>query len=125
MKLTGSYFVTYTQQQRSQFKNRHNKNLATSQVILSYTPITFSLWHLLQAVLHDKLKTKGINYDTTPSRFLKSNKENITLINSTDYIAEEFRKSFFATDEQSNVVERISKYFDHLFIDEIQDFWRE
>jgi superfamily I DNA/RNA helicase len=72
--------------------------------------------------LHDKLKTKGINYDTTPSRFLKSNKREYYIDKFNRLYSGRISKILFATDEQGNVVERISKYFDHLFIDEIQDF---
>jgi hypothetical protein len=72
--------------------------------------------------LHDKLKAKGINYDTTPSRFLKSYKREYYIDKFNKLYSGRISKILFATGEQGNVVERISKYFDHLFIDEIQDF---
>lgn len=72
--------------------------------------------------LHDKLKTKGINYESTPSRFAKSNSREYYIDKFNRLYSGRISKILFATKEQGNVVERISKYFDHLFIDEIQDF---
>jgi DNA helicase-2/ATP-dependent DNA helicase PcrA len=71
--------------------------------------------------LHYKLKTKGINFNTTPSRFVKKNKREYYIDNFNRLYCGRISKILFAEDEQGNVVERISKYFDHLFIDEIQD----
>ncbi|MBK8625436.1 MAG: AAA family ATPase [Saprospiraceae bacterium] len=72
--------------------------------------------------LHDKLKTKGINYDSMPSRFVKSNSRAYYIDKFNRLYSGRISKILIATKEQGNVVERISKYFDHLFIDEIQDF---
>ncbi|MCQ4139427.1 AAA family ATPase [Chryseobacterium sp. EO14] len=72
--------------------------------------------------LHDKLRTKGINYDSMPSRFAKSNSREYYIDTFNRLYSGRISKVLFATKEQRNVVERISKYFDHLFIDEIQDF---
>jgi DNA helicase II / ATP-dependent DNA helicase PcrA len=72
--------------------------------------------------LHDKLKTKGINFESTPYRFAKSNSREYYVDKFNRLYSGRISKLLFATNEQENVVERISKYFDHLFIDEIQDF---
>lgn len=72
--------------------------------------------------LQDKLRTKGINYESIPSRFIKSNKREYYIDKSNRLYSSRISKILFATNEHKNVVERVSKYFDYLLIDEIQDF---
>lgn len=72
--------------------------------------------------LHDKLRTKRINYESIPSRFIKSNKREYYIDKSNRLYSSRISKILFATNEHKNVVERVSKYFDYLLIDEIQDF---
>lgn len=72
--------------------------------------------------LHDKLGTKGINYDSMPSRFAKSNTRAYYIDKYNRLYSARISKILFTTEEYKNVIERVSKYFDYLFIDEIQDF---
>lgn len=72
--------------------------------------------------LHDKLKAKGINYDQIPPRYIKSTTREYYIDNSSNRLySSRISKILFVTEVQGYVVERISKYFDHLYIDEIQD----
>jgi len=115
--------VTYT--------NNNVNNLRTGIInrfgffpsnIKLYSYYTFLYSICYKPFLHDKLRTKGINYSSELPRFNKSNTREHYIDKYNRLYSARISKLLFYTHEQSNVVDRISKYFDHLFIDEVQDF---
>jgi hypothetical protein len=88
--------------------------------LYSYYTFLYSICY--KPFLHDKLRTKGINYDSTPPRYIKSDKREYYIDKFNKLYSARISKILFITKEHKNVVERVSKYFDYLFIDEIQDF---
>lgn len=72
--------------------------------------------------LHQKLGTKGINYEPNTDRFIKSSKRAYYIDRFDRLYSSRISKLVIECNEDKNVIERISKYFDYLFIDEIQDF---
>lgn len=72
--------------------------------------------------LHDELRTKGINYSPNPNRFVKSNKREYYIDKYDRLYSSRISKLLIETDQCENVAKRISKYFDQMLIDEIQDF---
>jgi len=88
--------------------------------LYSYYSFLYSICY--KPFLHDKFGTKGINYSSELPRFAKSDTREHYIDKYNRLYSARISKILLVTKEQSNVVDRISKYFDHLFIDEIQDF---
>lgn len=72
--------------------------------------------------LHDKLRTKGINFSSELPKYVKMDSKQYYVDKHDRLYSARISKILFTSNQQKNVVKRISKYFDHLFIDEIQDF---
>lgn len=72
--------------------------------------------------LNDKCKTKGINYEPNTNRFAKINKREHYIDRFNRIYSSRISKLLLKTGEHQSVTDRISKYFDYMFIDEIQDF---
>ena len=87
-----------------------------------FTYYSFLYGFCYKPFLHQKLGTRGINYEPIFNRFIKSNKREYFIDKFDRLYSSRISKLLIAIDEHMNVVDRISKYFDYLFIDEIQDF---
>jgi len=88
--------------------------------LFSYYSFLYSFCY--KPFLHQKLGTKGINYEPNLNRFAKSEGRDYYIDKFDRLYSSRISKFLIATHEDKNVVNRISKYFDYLFIDEIQDF---
>lgn len=88
--------------------------------LYSYYSFLYSFCY--KPFLHQKLGTKGINYEQNTNRFAKSNKREFYIDKYHRLYSSRISKLLIETKECKNAIERISKYFDHIFIDEIQDF---
>ena len=71
---------------------------------------------------HQKLRDKGINYETKPSQYLKGNTREFYIDKFNRLYSARISKLLLVGNNCENVIRRISKYFDYLLIDEIQDF---
>ena len=87
--------------------------------LFSYYSFLYSFCY--KPFLHQKLGTKGINYEPNLNRFAKSESRDYYIDKFDRLYSSRISKFLIATHEDENVVNRISKYFDYLFIDEIQD----
>ncbi|MDM1036239.1 UvrD-helicase domain-containing protein [Myroides odoratimimus] len=115
--------VTYTN------NNVHNLRMGiikkfgyfpTNIKLLSY--YSFLYGFCFKPFLNDKCGTKGINYESNTNKFIKSNKREYYIDNFNRVYSARISKLLLVTEEHKSVIDRISKYFNHLFIDEIQDF---
>jgi superfamily I DNA/RNA helicase len=87
-----------------------------------YSYFSFLYSFCYKPFLHDSLGTKGINYEPNPNLFAKSNTRKYYIDKRNRLYSSRISKLLITTEEHKNVVNRISKYFDFMFIDEIQDF---
>ncbi len=117
-----SLVVTYTDNNLNELRNRIIKKFGyfpNNIKLMSY----FSFIHMFcfKPFLAYKYKTKGITFSPNPNRFAKKT-DNSYFINRDKRVYSnriaKFIKERGATD---NVLKRLEKYFDDLFIDEIQD----
>lgn len=88
--------------------------------LFSYYSFLYSFCY--KPFLHQKLSTKGINYEPNLNRFAKSDKREYYIDRYNRLYSSRISKLLIVTQDYKNVIDRISKYFDNLFIDEIQDF---
>lgn len=72
--------------------------------------------------LHNKVRAKGINYEPNTNRFAKSSTREYFIDKYNRLFSSRISKLLLVTKEYKNVADRVAKYFDYLFIDEIQDF---
>jgi len=83
---------------------------------------TFLYSFCFKPFLSYNLKTKGINYKPNPNRFAKQNNLNYYIDKNGRVFSNRISKLLEKKGEITNVNSRIEKYYDNLFIDEIQDF---
>ncbi len=88
--------------------------------VYSYYTFLYSICY--KPYLHDKLQTKGINFNTIPPRFKPSTSRGYYIDKSNRLYFARISKIIIAANLSDNILNRLCKYFDHLFIDEIQDF---
>lgn len=69
-----------------------------------------------------KLKTKGINFNRNRNRFVKQTEIEYCIDKQGRIYSNRIAKSLEIEGVLDNVNSRLTKYFDNLFIDEIQDF---
>jgi DNA helicase II / ATP-dependent DNA helicase PcrA len=72
--------------------------------------------------LYNDYRTKGINYESNTNRFAGVEKREHYIDKFNRIYSSRISKLLLKSGEHQNVTNRISKYFDYLFIDEIQDF---
>lgn len=115
--------VTYTN------NNVHNLRMGiikkfgyfpTNIKLLSY--YSFLYGFCFKPFLNDKCGTKGINYEHIQNNFSKVNERKHYIDKTNRIYNARISKLLLKSNEQQSVTDRISKYFHHLFIDEIQDF---
>lgn len=92
----------------------------TNIKLLSYYSFLYGFCY--KPFLNDVLKTKGINYEPNTNKYLKSDTREYYIDKFDRVYSSRISKLLLDTEEYKNVIDRISKYFNHLFIDEIQDF---
>lgn len=118
-----SLIVTYT--------SNNIKNLKTGIIEkFGYFPdnitllpyFTFLYSFCFKPFLSYKYKTKGINYNSNPDRFSKQINTNYFIDKHKRIYSNRISKLIEKENELNNVNSRLEKYFDNLYIDEIQDF---
>lgn len=88
--------------------------------LYSYYSFLYSFCY--KPFLHSKLETKGINYEQDPFKFAKKSERRYYIDKYDRLYSSRISKLIIEFNVAKDVIERISKYFDYLFIDEIQDF---
>lgn len=118
-----SLIITYT--------NNNTKNLRTAIIekfgffpdnirLLPY--FTFLYSFCFKPFLTYKYKTKGINYDQNFNKFIKQTEKRYYFDRNNRIYSNRISKFIEKENELVNVNTRLEKYYDNLFIDEIQDF---
>lgn len=83
---------------------------------------TFLYSFCFRPFLSYNIKAKGINYQRNPNRFIKSTESAYFIDNFQRLYSNRIAKLLEKQDILSDINSRITKYFDNLYIDEIQDF---
>lgn len=125
-----SLVVTYT---NTNFRNLHDSIVCKFDYFPSNIKLMtyFSFLHSFcyRPFLSLKLKARGINYDGNPNRFASQYIRGTTQINKS-YFFDEFARLYGNRIAKlleiqgifPDINSRLTKYFDNLFIDEVQDF---
>lgn len=118
-----SIIITYT--------NNNYFNLKTGIIKkFGYVPVNIKLFtyysflhsFCYKPFLSDELKTKGINYEVPFNRFSKKSELNHYVDKSGRLYSSRISKLLIELGLIDKINNRLSKYFDNIFIDEIQDF---
>ncbi len=88
--------------------------------LLPYFTFLYSFCY--KPFLSYKYKTKGINYKPNPNRYAKQKDLNYYIDNNKRIYSNRISKILENTGELGNINSRLEKYYDNLFVDEIQDF---
>lgn len=120
-----SIIITYTENNYSHLRGRIIQKFGViPENITLLTYFTFLYSFCYKPFLHDRCRAKGINWHTPPRFTLKLNRSNRRFyFDDFDRIYNN-RIAKLVEREQIEplVMARLSKYFDQLFIDEVQDF---
>ncbi|MCA1920338.1 MAG: AAA family ATPase [Flavobacterium piscis] len=118
-----SYIITYT---ISNHKNLQDRVVGKfgyfPENIKLYTYFSFIYSFCYKPFCHDIVKTKGINYTTQPSQFLKKETRGHYIDKGDRLFSSRISKFLIDFEIIGDIVERLNKYADNIFIDEIQDF---
>jgi DNA helicase-2/ATP-dependent DNA helicase PcrA len=87
-----------------------------------YSYYSFLYGFCYRPFLHSELGTKGINYEQNPFKFAKKNERKYFIDKFNRLYSSRIAKLIIEQDVVKEVIARISKYYDYLYIDEIQDF---
>lgn len=88
--------------------------------LFSYYSFLFGFCY--KPFFHSAFGTKGINFDQNPNKFERKNKRNYYIDKYDRLYSNRISKLIIEYNASNVLIERIIKYFDYLFIDEIQDF---
>ena len=118
-----SIIITYTNNNIKNLKNGIIEKFGFFPDNITLTPyFSFIYSFCYKPFLSYKYKTKGINYKPNPSRFAKQTNLNYYIDSNNRIYSNRISKILEKTGELSNINSRLEKYFDNLFVDEIQDF---
>jgi DNA helicase-2/ATP-dependent DNA helicase PcrA len=115
--------ITYTTSNHENIKDRIVKKFGYfPNNIRLYTYFSFIYSFCYKPFCHSRLQTKGINYKIQPSQYLKKN--------TREHYIDKFDRLYFSRISKlildngiiDEVILRIDKYFDQVYIDEVQDF---
>lgn len=118
-----SIIITYTNNNIKNLKNGIIEKFGffpDSVTLLPYFSFIYSFCY--KPFLSYKYKTKGINYKPNLNRFAKQTDLNYYIDINNRIYSNRICKILENTGELCNVNSRLEKYFDNLFVDEIQDF---
>lgn len=87
-----------------------------------YSYYSFLYGFCYKPFFHSSLRTKGINYEPNLNRFAKKDKRNYYIDSYDRLYSSRISKLLIEGKAVKDLLHRISKYFDTLLIDEIQDF---
>ncbi len=117
--------VTYTDNNFYHLRQRViNKFGEMPENITVVTYFTFLYSFCYKPFLHDKVKSKGINWNSPPTNTFKLARSNMAFYqDSTGRLySNRIAKLIEQKDMVKHVVSRIEKYYDQFFVDEVQDF---
>ena len=117
--------LTYTAKNLANLKLRVLKKfgeIPNGIKIYSYFQFLYSF--CVRPLLGHQLKTKGINWQVPPTFTMRLKRDNIKFYIDTHnrLYSNRIAKLLEQGDVISEVVERLEKYFDNVYIDEVQDF---
>jgi len=118
-----SLIITYTTNNTKNLKDGIIKKFGyfpENITLLPYFKFLYS--YCFKPFLSYKYKTKGINFKPNNNRFLKQSDSSYYIDKSNRVYSNRISKFIEKEGELSNVRARLKKYFDDIFIDEIQDF---
>ncbi len=87
-----------------------------------YSYYSFLYGFCYKPFLYSVLRTKGINYNPNLRRDIKESKRQYFIDQNDRLYSSRIAKLIIKSGTTEDLILRISKYFDNLFIDEIQDF---
>lgn len=116
--------LTYTEKNLANIKQRVLKKfgkIPSGIKIYSYFQFLYSF--CVRPLLGHKLKTKGINWQVPPAFTMKIKRDNLNFYIDANkrLYSNRISKLLEQADVIGEVVERIEKYFDDIYIDEVQD----
>jgi DNA helicase-2/ATP-dependent DNA helicase PcrA len=118
-----SLIITYTNNNIRNLKDGIIEKFGYFPENITLLPyFTFLYSFCFKPFLSYKYKTKGINYNPNLNRFIKQTNIKYYIDNYRRVYSNRISKLLEKTGELRNVNSRLEKYFDELFIDEIQDF---
>ncbi|MBE0392184.1 AAA family ATPase [Flavobacterium sp. PL002] len=118
-----SVVITYTTSNFENLKERIIKKFGYFPPnIKIYTYFTFLYSFCYKPFCNDLMKTKGINYFQQPNQYSKKGTRDHYVDKSDKLFFSRISKLIIEYNVIDDVVARIDKYFDNIFIDEIQDF---
>ena len=89
-------------------------------ILLPYFTFIYSICY--RPFLSYKLRAKGINYNRNANRSAKQTENKYYIDKYNRLYSNRIAKLLESKDVLDNIISRLSKYFDNLFIDEVQDF---
>lgn len=116
-----SLIITYTNNNIENLRKKIIKKFGffpANITLLSY--FTFLYSFCFKPFLSYKIKTKGIDYKSKPYKYA-AQKEDKYYIKNSRLFSHRISKLLITSKELNNILERLYKYFDNLYIDEIQD----
>ncbi len=118
-----SLIITYT---TANYENLFKKIMVKFNGVWpdNITLMTFFkfLYHFCyKPFLADKIKVKGITYQSNPSRYISSKQEEFYLTSNRYIYSNRLSLLIQITGTTDDVIKRINNYFDELIIDEVQD----
>lgn len=118
-----SLIVTYTNNNIKNLRNGIIEKFGFFPDNIKLLPyFTFLYSFCFKPFLSYNLKTKGINYKPNPNKFEKQTTESYYIDKNNRVYSNRISKLLEKTNELKNVNSRLEKYYDNLYIDEIQDF---
>ena len=117
-----SLIVTYTTNNIKNLKSgilEKFNHFPENITLLSY--FTFLYTFCYRPFLSKKFRTKGINYKGNPHRYISQTEEKYFFDDQRRIYSNRIAKFLELQNVLSNANSRLSKYFDNLFIDEVQD----
>ena len=120
-----SIVVTYTENNYQHLRQRIIQKfgiIPSNITVLTYFTFLYSFCY--KPFLHDKYRAKGINWNTPPNLTLRLRRSDKNYY--TDSFGRLYNNRIAKLIEQEQVTEhvknRLSKYYDQWFVDEVQDF---
>lgn len=118
-----SYIITYTISNHKNLQDRIVRKFGYfPKNIKLYTYFSFIYSFCYKPFCQDIVKTKGINYTTQPSQFLKKETRGHYIDIGDRLFSSRISKFLIDFEIIGDIVERLNKYANNIFIDEIQDF---
>ena len=115
--------LTYTVANYSNLKSKileqFNHHWPENICLMRYFSFLFSFCY--KPLLADKIKAKGIIYEPNENQYVKSDKQRYYISRNRYFYSNRLAYFLEKTDSCREIQERLTKYFDKLMIDEIQD----